>query len=406
MGTSFTNFQVRSTDFDRVVKAMRSCHALPCYVSKPSSLGWVSVYPREVEKAEEEQVDTLALSLSRIVDGAVFAVRVYDSTNFYYVLYESGRFLDNYESDPGAAKGKELPPKGGNMRVIHTFCVPGTTLEVLQNTFLKKSSGVLEAASVFWHLLRNEKEKAFNSTKIFRGENLAAQFGDRLGVPGERIAVGYRAIRDGDVKDKDLILVKEPTLVKAQAVSKIPPPVLITQTQDRSRRVVDMEERPPAPTDAPQMVAMSLVIGDEILWDGTVLNAGGPSKGIRLTLASAALEDGSIIQPYGRVQPWQPELDEESDYVERPDDESRWPYFASFQRQDKDWVAEMPEIEYSQGMTVGLSLDPTKAGHARLDLAIAPLDSAGSSTAKFRIDMKITDAEKPAAPPNKGTAMR
>jgi hypothetical protein len=60
---------------------------------------------------------------------AVFGFVVHDGDVFLYYLFEGGRLVDEYDSDPGYFRGRLRPPKGGDPRIVLKLCVPGTSEE-------------------------------------------------------------------------------------------------------------------------------------------------------------------------------------------------------------------------------------------------------------------------------------
>jgi hypothetical protein len=397
MGSSYTNLQVRSRDYERVVRSLEEASVLPVFLSQPCDRGWISVYPRVTESQDPDKLRSIAELLSRELETGVFGLLVHDSDLFWYILYENGRLTDEYESDPGYFDGEDdSPPSGGNMQAVVRYCLPGTTIKELAETFSKKPNRVVGAVKFFWHLARKDFDKAFNSTSIFRGDSLAANFAEKLGLNRERVSVGYKYIKQGDERT-GLTLLKNEEEESVRKQGKVGPPQLLTEEQHRIKQITDPAAKYRYEQYLANVPAERVPLGVESTWYGTVKNEGGYSSGVRFTLEGDALAQGMFESVRGSLEKWQSRSDEESDY-EEPDlyDESFWPYTFLFTRSQCEdvWVAEISEFAYTREFLVRLPLVPVKNGAARLKATITPLAENGTSTVSFNLAIDAIAPER------------
>lgn len=389
MGSSYTNLQVRTRDYDRVVSILRDGNALPVYVSKPCDRGWISVYPRGTENQDPQLLRALAQRLSKDLETGVFGFLVHDSDLFWYVLFENGKQSDEYESDPGYFDGEDVGPSGGNMRAVVRYCIPGTTIKDLTDTFSKKPNRVAGTVKFLWHLMRKDLEKAFSSTSVFRGDSLAANFGARLGLPRDRVCLGFKYIKQGSGDQVSLTLLKVENENRSREV-KSGPPILITESQRRSRDTggSPKEER----FGNLEVADFALEVGEELNWYGTIRNIGGSSKGVRITIEGDALGRGMFEFVQASVEKWLSQTDEDSDY-EPPDadDESYWPFIVELSpTQDANvWKADIADFDFENELLMRLPIAPNKVGEAKLKVTLTPFDDSAKSSAKFAINMRV-----------------
>lgn len=389
MGSSYTNLQVRSRDYDRVVSVLRTENALPVYLSKPCDRGWISVYPRSTESQNPQLLRSLAERLSKELETGVFGFLVHDSDFFWYVLYENGKQCDEYESDPGYFDGDNLGPSGGNMQAVVRYCIPGTTIKELTETFSRKPNRITGTLKFLWHLMRKDLEKALRSTSVFRGDTLAAGFGARLGLARERVCLGFKYIKQGDASESGLTLVRNDIEKRLHEV-KSGPPVLVSEGQRRSREVARGANGESVTAE------FSLEVGEELNWYGTVRNTGGFSKGVNIKIEGEAFKEGIFEFVRVSVEKWRSQTDEEPDY-EAPDadDESFWPFIVELlPTSDVNvWTANIQDIDYENELLMRLPIVPVKAGEAKLMVTLTPIDDRAKSSAKFAINMRVLPEE-------------
>lgn len=129
MGSTFTNFHVRTTDATQVCDAILATAGI-AWVSAEPQHGWVSVYPYRCE----------ARSVAEYTKLPVLSLSEYDGDIAQYELYENGALIDEFDSDPdywvGSDVGSDdpIPHKtleerrrlAGNPAALLPYCLPGT----------------------------------------------------------------------------------------------------------------------------------------------------------------------------------------------------------------------------------------------------------------------------------------
>lgn len=440
MGSSYTNIQVKTRDFDGVARCLQERVVLPVYISRPCEKGWVSVYPRITDNQDPDALRAISEMLSKEFETGVFGISVHDSNLFSYLLYENGKLSDDYESDPGYFDGEDLPPRGGNMQAVVKYCVPGTTTKELSETFGKKPSRVVGAVKFFWHLTRKDFDKAIGSTSVFRGDSLAQSFGEKLGLPRERFCVGYKYIKQGKNEIEGVTLFKNEKEELRRAQRKSGPPKLVTEAEfkrsqldgdgrvsehdarhghgehdhahhdhahhdhshhDHSHHDHAKQEHSHHHQTAHQLAhggtfQETLQIGEELNWYAAVRNVGGDWTGIKFQIEGAALAEGLFMPLLGSLERWQSASIDDSDYEEPDrDDESFWPFLFELKPTESPDVlsANVADFFFTEEFLVRLPVVPTKAGHALLKLSVEPLALEGSSSVSFEIPIEVEDAD-------------
>ncbi len=391
MGSSYTNLQLRTRDFERVVSILQDENILPAYVSSACERGWISVYPRSSESQDPRILRSLAVSLSKQLDTGVFGFLVHDSDLFWYVLCESGRQVDEYESDPGYFGGEDVSPSGGNMQAVARYCVPGTTIKDLTETFSKKPGRFAGTLKFVWHIMRKDLEKALSSTSIFRGDVLAASLGMRLGLPRDRVCLGYKYIRQGGADSNRFKLLQSEHEKKTRETI-VGPPMLITERQRRSR----LSSRSSDGADADlrtEAAEFELETGEELNWYGTIRNEGAGSQGVRVNLEGEALSQGMFEFVRVSLEKWHSQTDDDDFEPPDPDDESFWPFIAQLTPTANSciWTVDVEDFSYDDEILVRLPIVPVKTGDALLKLKVSPLVSEGTSSAEFKISLRVDD---------------
>jgi hypothetical protein len=130
MGAFYTNYQVRSDSTADVVKALGPLVRSRAYVS-PTKNGWVTVYDEASDDQSDVILREIAMGLSETLNTAVFAFVVHDSDVFLYWLFQSGRLIDELDSDPEYFGNKVNEATRarlrGNTAALLPLCRPGTT---------------------------------------------------------------------------------------------------------------------------------------------------------------------------------------------------------------------------------------------------------------------------------------
>lgn len=175
MSNFYTNFTLYKTEPKRIVKSLRGMER-EAYVSKPQG-DYLFVYDKACDDQDEEEIKQVGQRLSRDLNVPVFAVLNHDDDILCYWLFDQGRVLDQYNSNPGYFDGEEGGPKGGNA-------------DLLAQAF----SALKRRETIETILQGNEDEYPF---AIDRHEALA----QALGIPFDYSCLGYNYIETEDLPD-------------------------------------------------------------------------------------------------------------------------------------------------------------------------------------------------------------
>jgi hypothetical protein len=117
MGFSYTSITLKGADQAPVVQYLRRL-GRDAYVS-PTIGGVTVVYDREAEEQDTAVLQGLAEQLSRQFHVPALAALVHDSDVLWYGLFEDGRRLDEYKSEPAYFLDIDpVPPNGGDAAVL------------------------------------------------------------------------------------------------------------------------------------------------------------------------------------------------------------------------------------------------------------------------------------------------
>src|SRR4051812_35393866 len=76
--------------------------------------GLIAIMDNDIEGPGILDVDEIALELSRSLAAPVLRVMNYDDDVLTYLLVESGKVVDTYDSTPGYFEGHPVDPAGGD----------------------------------------------------------------------------------------------------------------------------------------------------------------------------------------------------------------------------------------------------------------------------------------------------
>lgn len=176
MGTFYTNITLKGVTQAQAA-AWLNAQKREAYVS-PEENGCVVVYDEQSEEMEMDILEALCTALSKHFNCPALAVMVYDGDFLWYLLYESGKLTDEYNSDPHYFDSDEpTPPQGGDpAKLCAAFGVQTT------DKLLKQID----------YILRNEDIYLF---AMERHRDLVSA----LGLPLAAVDVGYDYIDAGDL---------------------------------------------------------------------------------------------------------------------------------------------------------------------------------------------------------------
>jgi hypothetical protein len=171
MGGFYTNVTVRHDNPADVAGALERLERT-AFLS-PVVNGCCVVFDEATEDQDVAEMERLAQPLSKRLRCAALAVLIHDDALLYYVLFESGRMTDEYNSRPGFEDGSERSPEGGVARAL--------------------------AAAFDAHDRAGEVERVLHRSEYALATERHAQLVAALGLPEFAVATGYDGILEGRV---------------------------------------------------------------------------------------------------------------------------------------------------------------------------------------------------------------
>jgi hypothetical protein len=123
MGLFCVNFHFRTTD-DKALSDALERRGVKRYRIVPAKTGWTSLYEEQASEQDDRQIRELGGGLSKDLQVAAIAFLVHDSDIACYWLYENGKLIDEYNSDPDYFGETDGPPKpsGGRPEILVRYC--------------------------------------------------------------------------------------------------------------------------------------------------------------------------------------------------------------------------------------------------------------------------------------------
>ncbi len=403
MGSFYTSIQVHSDDYQGVIDSLRNINGFPVYISKTAANGWISVYPQATESQDQNLMQKMVTSISRYLDTAVFGLLVHDSDIFLYVFSNSGEVLDVYDSEPDYFTGGNRAPSGGNLEALLPYCVDGTTIEQLSKLLQSRrdrSTEMTDPAALMKALSENNMQAMqamLNQDDVFRGDSLARKFGERLGLPEGRASLGYNYLRQGEGRTSAIVHIKDPDQSSSEKKGKDGPPCLLAESSLDGLNPLGLRINPTnLDTTTKKTVDLVRQSGQDLAWVGTILNTGGYSTGLRLTVQGELLNQGGLkdIVAFVSKGPNGSPTDEDFEPTD-PEDESYWPYLAKFKNVDNKgvWLAELPDFSYEKRIIVQLSCLVSAGEQGSIQVNVKPTKPDGFADAIFTINFRVTEAK-------------
>jgi hypothetical protein len=114
VGSFYVVYMVRHGNRDAVIAALGERMAKVSDVED----GLIAIMDNDIEGPGILDVDEIALELSRSLAAPVLRVMNYDDDVLTYLLVESGKVVDTYDSTPGYFEGHPVDPAGGDAAAL------------------------------------------------------------------------------------------------------------------------------------------------------------------------------------------------------------------------------------------------------------------------------------------------
>ncbi len=171
MGASFTNCHIRSFDSAACLKAVTGLARSRALVTDPKN-GWITVYDETSESQDLGEIRRIARGLSSKLATDVFAFLLHGSDVFVYLLYRSGKLIDQFNSRPdyfGDVSASQRKKWSGDFKKLLRVAPRGLTIEKLRRVF---------------------------SRNILFQEQLAIAFSRLIGIDPKRAGTGFRYLQE------------------------------------------------------------------------------------------------------------------------------------------------------------------------------------------------------------------
>ena len=112
MGNFYVNYTIHSKDNSGVVNALNNRNAYVTQCKNDS----IVVFDEASDSQDPDLIRSLGKQLSKALNTAVLAVLNHDDDILWYVLFDKGNSIDEYDSSPGYFDPDSEPqnPSGGN----------------------------------------------------------------------------------------------------------------------------------------------------------------------------------------------------------------------------------------------------------------------------------------------------
>jgi ankyrin repeat protein len=173
VGASLTNYQVQSSDRTACVKALKGIIRSRAMITEALH-GWITVYDETSEAQDLEELRRVGKALSSKLKAAVFCFMVHDSDSFVYLLFEKGKFLDQFDSRPdcfGPVTDEHRKEWAGHFDKLLPFAQAGTKVERIEKVLHEKLAVEEERGVRFAKLLGIDPERAREGFKYAKEAN-------------------------------------------------------------------------------------------------------------------------------------------------------------------------------------------------------------------------------------------
>lgn len=136
--------------------------------------GWITVYDEASEPQDIKELGRLAKGLSSKLKSAVFSFMVHDSDIFVYLLYENGKLIDQFDSNPdyfGPVTNAHRKKWIGHSEKLLKYALRGTTAETIKKLLAKPQLVEDERAVEFAQLFGIDQHRSRLGFKYAKEES-------------------------------------------------------------------------------------------------------------------------------------------------------------------------------------------------------------------------------------------
>jgi hypothetical protein len=233
MASLFASLHIRTENFRDVVEVLKSLVAVPAYISGPTN-GWISAYPKITDRHQDDFLETIAQTLSSHLGAPVFASQLFEEEVFTYLLFDKGKLVDTYNSNPGYVHGKGTEPEGGNVNLLLPYCAPGATIDGLKKLLHDLVPPTLPSPDL--PTTYGAALESVSSTGLYgqalsktpqpeiQAEQLMIQIGKLLGIDKDHMDACYDLFRNDDFQLPNTTFIED--------LDDVEIPVLLHSTTD------------------------------------------------------------------------------------------------------------------------------------------------------------------------------
>ena len=185
MGAFYTNITLQTSDLKSLITQMKK-KKRNGYILTVSNRFTV-LYDQGIEDQNAAMIENLSSEISERLACAAFTVLVHDSDVFAYWLYQNGKLIDEYNSDPTYFDNSvNKTSYGGNaQQLCHIFDVPERA-EQVSKIFQRVKKGIIEDS---W------------DGGYLNGGDIHRELATALRLPINVAVAGYYAIEGGFLSD-------------------------------------------------------------------------------------------------------------------------------------------------------------------------------------------------------------
>jgi ankyrin repeat protein len=227
MGAFFTNCHVRTSDKSSCVKALKGIVRSRAMITDAKN-GWITVYDEGSESQDIEELRRLGQGLSARLKTAVFCFMVHDSDIFVYLLYDKGKFVDQFDSHPdyfGPITAERRKEWAGTFGRLVKFAKRGTTAEKIGKVLAKPQTVEEKRTAQFAALMGIDQGRACvgfkyaqetaNSYQILYGRGYSTSQAELVEAVAKRDVSAVRALLGKGVSPNQMDKLGIPILVSA-----------------------------------------------------------------------------------------------------------------------------------------------------------------------------------------------